>query len=59
MDQGEFAFDLEAFRTEDLKRAFLRLSGSLDAQVEKIQRRHAEYQRALDEQYGKVLGLLA
>jgi polysaccharide pyruvyl transferase WcaK-like protein len=59
MDQGEFAFDLDDFRTEDLERAFLRLCGSLDAQIERIRRRHAQYQRALDEQYGKVLGLLS
>jgi polysaccharide pyruvyl transferase WcaK-like protein len=59
MDQGEFAFDLNAFRTDDLKRAFLRLCATLDGQVERIRQRHAEYQRALDEQYGKVLGLLA
>lgn len=59
MDQGEFAFNLDDLRTEDLERAFRRLCGSLDAQVEKIRRRHAQYQRALDEQYDKVLGLLA
>jgi polysaccharide pyruvyl transferase WcaK-like protein len=59
MDQGEFAFDLDGFSAQDLKSAFLRLRGCLDAQVEKVRRRHAEYQRALDEQYGKVLATLA
>jgi polysaccharide pyruvyl transferase WcaK-like protein len=59
MDLCEFALNLEDFRSEDLERAFLRLSGSLDAQVEKIRQRHAQYQRALDEQYGNVLKLLA
>jgi polysaccharide pyruvyl transferase WcaK-like protein len=59
MDQAEFALNLDDLRTEDLKRAFLRLAGSLDAQIEKIKRRHAEYRHALDDQYGKVLGLLA
>jgi polysaccharide pyruvyl transferase WcaK-like protein len=59
MDQGEFAFDLDDFRTEDLERAFRSLCGNLDEQIDKIRQRHREYQRALDEQYGKVLGLLA
>jgi polysaccharide pyruvyl transferase WcaK-like protein len=59
MDQGEYAFDLDDFRTEDLKRVFQRLSGNLEAQLDKIRQRHGEYQRALDDQYAKVLGLLA
>jgi polysaccharide pyruvyl transferase WcaK-like protein len=59
MDQREFAFDLDGFRTEELERAFLRLCGSLDAQIEKIRQRHGEYQGALDEQYGNILRLLA
>jgi polysaccharide pyruvyl transferase WcaK-like protein len=59
MDQGEYAFDLDDFRTEDLKRAFQRLCGNLEAQLEKIRQRHGEYQRALEDQYAKVLRLLA
>jgi len=59
MDLCEFALHLEDLRTEDLERAFLRLSGSLDAQIEKIRQRHAQYQHALDEQYGNVLKLIA
>lgn len=59
MDQHDFAFNLGDFRGEDLERAFLRLCGNLEQQIEKIRQRHAEYQRALDEQYGSVLGLLA
>jgi polysaccharide pyruvyl transferase WcaK-like protein len=59
MDQKEYAFNLDDFRTEDLKRGFHRLAGNLEAQLEKIRQRHAEYQHALDEQYGNVLRLLA
>jgi polysaccharide pyruvyl transferase WcaK-like protein len=59
MGQAEFALDLDDLRTEDLKRAFLRLAESLDTQIGKIKRRHAEYRHALDEQYGRVLRLLA
>ena len=58
MDQDDYAFALDDFRTEDLKRSFLRLAGSIEVQIDKIKQRHAEYQRALDEQYGNVLKLL-
>jgi len=59
MDQDEYAFALDDFRTEDLKRSFLQLAGSIEVQIDKIKQRHAEYQQALDEQYENVLKLLA
>lgn len=59
MDQKEYAFHLDDFRIEDLKHGFQRLAANLEAKVERIGQRHAEYQHALDEQYGNVLRLLA
>ena len=59
MGQGEYAFDLDDFRTEDLKSSFLQLAGNIEVQIDKIKERKAEYKHALDEQDANVLKLLA
>ena len=59
MGQDGCGLDLDALCAEDLKRSFLQLVASLEARVEGIRRRHADYRRALDEQYDNVLKLLA
>lgn len=58
MEQGQYAYEIESFRAEELIAGFSALEQELDSVKQTIQQKNAAYHTALQEQYATILDLI-